>query len=63
MEAVGAAMCRRSTADGGGMPQVPRPPGHGAARLVAGALSDGVCCADFGGACPKASPTTEVSVR
>ena len=48
VEAVGAAMCRRSTADGGGMPQVPRPPGHGAARVVTGALSDGVRCIVWG---------------
>ena len=44
VEAVGAAICRRSTADGGGVPQVPRPLGHGAARLVTGALSDGMRC-------------------
>ena len=42
VEAVGATVCRRSTADGGEVPQVPRPLGHGAARLVTGTLSDGV---------------------
>jgi hypothetical protein len=46
--AVGAAICRRSTADGGEVPQVPRPLGHGAARPVAGALSDGVRCVVWG---------------
>jgi hypothetical protein len=42
VRAVGASKGRRSTADGGEVPRVPRPPGQRAARLLSAALSDGV---------------------
>ena len=43
-EAVGAANLQAKHRGRGGMPQVPRPLGHGAAPLVTGALTDGVRC-------------------